>query len=840
MKKVKKQSRGRRVLAAICNTALLTLGLWAVALCMCSVFAIQVRWDWLGWGIAIAGVGLGIFWALPKFKLWLALPLGAAWGVSLWRLWDVLVWGEVSVRCSVVNTMARKVSTVSRIVPIEPPPGVPEIEIAPNTPWTARESLTQMAQEVRGIECVTIWFLVLGAVYAFVLGWLVCKRGRFFTPFLLTLLPLVPALCVTEAPAAMPMGLLLTVWGTLALRSLCCKNDLAGGAVMTPYALAASALAVAILMQAMPVEGYTRPGWATQLKEDATAAAYRMDLSRLGSRLFGQTGAGSTEYVSLTGNGPGYTGRTALKIHTDLPGKYYLRGYSADVYAGERWEPFGRAEKAQLDEIVSRMETQPLLRLGEREKRAGGRLSYYNGKAKWVEPTTYVMEVENVSAPGSCVYYPYGILSAPTGARAEESHMARTGGWTTSAEYLSVRVPTAAYSPGMRNTLWSVLGRYDEISSGEILYYSSDSIVTNGVAEEETETDPAWEEYQEFVYQHYLQTPEGIWESLAPWLDRVGLTRESLEAAQRLYKWDWVEFFEREDSPVLSEFPDDPAGLGLRERENWRNPYAMVVTERVGEVLAETTQYDANAPAQPAGEDYVTWFLNQRGTGYCMHYATAATLLLRMMGVPARYVSGYVVNVPRSGVANVPDRAAHAWVEVWFDDLGWYPVEVTPGFEGDRTGPNSRVDDDAEPTPTPSRPVHSIAPEDDDAQPTATPAPTQAPAAAGGEDGKGPGWGALALIPAGLGVLALGWWLGKKRRERKLNSPDTNAAVLYALRLHRRLERLGCAKDEELEVLGEKAKFSQHTLTQAERERALEILARDRKKTLRKKESRQP
>lgn len=66
--------------------------------------------------------------------------------------------------------------------------------------------------------------------------------------------------------------------------------------------------------------------------------------------------------------------------------------------------------------------------------------------------------------------------------------------------------------------------------------------------------------------------------------------------------------------------------------------------------------------------------------GVCVHYATAATMLYRALGVPARYVEGYVVDAEAATDTAVKD--AHAWVEVLIENLGWVQVEVTPGFGG--------------------------------------------------------------------------------------------------------------------------------------------------------------
>ena len=65
-----------------------------------------------------------------------------------------------------------------------------------------------------------------------------------------------------------------------------------------------------------------------------------------------------------------------------------------------------------------------------------------------------------------------------------------------------------------------------------------------------------------------------------------------------------------------------------------------------------------------------------------MHFASAGVLLLRRLGVPARYVTGYAAEIGSSGSVPVPDTAAHAWVEIYLNGYGWYPVDVTPADSG--------------------------------------------------------------------------------------------------------------------------------------------------------------
>jgi hypothetical protein len=78
-------------------------------------------------------------------------------------------------------------------------------------------------------------------------------------------------------------------------------------------------------------------------------------------------------------------------------------------------------------------------------------------------------------------------------------------------------------------------------------------------------------------------------------------------------------------------------------------------------------------------EDPLKEFLTQRKTGHCEHFATATVLLLRQMGIPARYVVGYSVQEysPLLAMYVVRQRHAHAWAMAYLDDQ-WQVVDTTP------------------------------------------------------------------------------------------------------------------------------------------------------------------
>ncbi len=87
----------------------------------------------------------------------------------------------------------------------------------------------------------------------------------------------------------------------------------------------------------------------------------------------------------------------------------------------------------------------------------------------------------------------------------------------------------------------------------------------------------------------------------------------------------------------------------------------------------------------PLNEDVVEYFMFENKRGYCVHFAAAAALMYRLYGVPARYATGYMAPPelfePTEGgayKASITDEFAHAWVEIFIEDYGWTPVEVTP------------------------------------------------------------------------------------------------------------------------------------------------------------------
>lgn len=199
---------------------------------------------------------------------------------------------------------------------------------------------------------------------------------------------------------------------------------------------------------------------------------------------------------------------------------------------------------------------------------------------------------------------------------------------------------------------------------------------------------------QEVSYSYY---PKVVWE------DSLGnITPSQIDTSQvdSIY----MDVPEKNTDVIREEC--DKIGLTADMTEN-------EIVEAVRDYFADNIPYTLKPGATPQGEDFVNYFLTKNRKGYCAHFATAATLIFREIGIPARYVEGYTFSfetvlaseqndtkrygnyyqgysaIGESTVMDVEvtDAMAHAWVEIYVDGFGWKVAEVTPGS-------NEAVDED--------------------------------------------------------------------------------------------------------------------------------------------------
>ncbi len=290
------------------------------------------------------------------------------------------------------------------------------------------------------------------------------------------------------------------------------------------------------------------------------------------------------------------------------------------------------------------------------------------------------------------------------------------------------------------------------------------------------------EAYSGYVQNHYLQIPEHLRPALSAILEEIG-----------------------------SQAPED-----------------------IADYVRSSAVYDLNTQKLPDGKDFVLYFLQESHQGYCVHFASATAMLLRAAGIPARYVTGYFVGGAASDWVEVTEDQAHAWVEYYQTGTGWIPLDATPPeavsaflsttepVDTDVPAePEPTVNGEPEPLPqTPQEPGDTPepnSPSDSENPPVSTsPAANSDGAPARPPVSAGP-WLWLLLIPALAGLLWLRRWLVLRRRLDHCRRGHPNRRALTMWRWLTALSHTDHTPlPEELLVLAEKARFSQHALTDQE------------------------
>lgn len=188
---------------------------------------------------------------------------------------------------------------------------------------------------------------------------------------------------------------------------------------------------------------------------------------------------------------------------------------------------------------------------------------------------------------------------------------------------------------------------------------------------------------REYTFKAFLARMEDYDEQkIAGWLAEVKQNPEwdeyaEPEAVYRRYVYDTYVYVPEKEHEVLAAVDADKC-LGKT---------IAYTLHHIRSVFDEKYEYDVECEAAGEGADELENFL-QKGRGNDMHFATAAALMFRCAGIPARYAEGYYLSpmemklyTEMSDISyNVLDSNAHCWVEIYIDEIGWFPVEVIPGF----------------------------------------------------------------------------------------------------------------------------------------------------------------
>jgi hypothetical protein len=121
--------------------------------------------------------------------------------------------------------------------------------------------------------------------------------------------------------------------------------------------------------------------------------------------------------------------------------------------------------------------------------------------------------------------------------------------------------------------------------------------------------------------------------------------------------------------------------LSLNTQDN------LEVIKSIRSYLAKNYRYSLEVNDPGEEENNVEHFLFKEGKGYCAHFASACVILARLNGIPARYVTGYLVIIPPgTDSVIVPGLSSHAWAEIWLPEYGWTTWEVTPPMQPEYYG----------------------------------------------------------------------------------------------------------------------------------------------------------
>lgn len=256
-----------------------------------------------------------------------------------------------------------------------------------------------------------------------------------------------------------------------------------------------------------------------------------------------------------------------------------------------------------------------------------------------------------------------------------------------------------------------------------------------------------------------------------------------------------------------------------------KNDYHMA--QAIGDYVRSSATYDLSTDRMPKREkDFARWFLEDSDTGYCVHFATAATVLLQAAKIPARYVTGYMVQAEAGVPTDITADMAHAWAEYYLPGFGWTILEATPGGfteQPEQTEPEQETDA--------SEPEQTV-PED------ATTAATQPDSQQPVEEEKQLPWEMLwILLVLILMVIAAEGQCRLRRsmyRKKYAQATENEKAILCWQQLVRLARLAGITPEKRFYALAQKAAFSQYVLTGKELQQ-METAVENSRKALQRK-----
>lgn len=180
----------------------------------------------------------------------------------------------------------------------------------------------------------------------------------------------------------------------------------------------------------------------------------------------------------------------------------------------------------------------------------------------------------------------------------------------------------------------------------------------------------------------------------------LGLTRDyTLQTREPIRLRQNFSFFQYRETVLDAALPEELRQLNL-QLPRGSNPQAQAFAQAlIRQTNGDQNQYMQAVLAWIRQQNFVytlqpprlegqriDQFLFQTRRGFCEHYSSAFTFLMRSAGIPARVVVGYQGGrLGRDGQSwEVRQMDAHAWSEVWFPERGWVRVDPTAAVAPER------------------------------------------------------------------------------------------------------------------------------------------------------------
>ncbi len=667
----------------------------------------------------------------------------------------------------------------------------------------------------------TVFLLCVSFLIAYSLCWAIATQHSFLITLAITLPFLLVSVIFNGSLDFYSVLLLASCWGTLLFmrlptgektgfvkkRGIFYAKSLPAASKSGTLVLPVLLLCFLLILTAFPIQSFRRTDDTKALRDRLTDTINNLPLFE-GSGI-----GGSSNRVNLdTAGSIRFSGNTMLRVKLSKGIPLYLKGFTGDRYDGYSWDAPNDADFSKVSAELNGISVHNLF--FEHANRLG-----VSSKLK-LNP--YEIQVKNLNANKQTIYFPYNITTTPkniinvTYVNDSVIKSAALFGISNYNLYAynitgqklnsfpsdifvdaaGSKMPDLMNHPKYSQVLWrifteeksfSTLNRYNLED-----YYKSTipDMLMGTLSQNKKDLVYAEQNYRSYLYDHYTQLPENIETKVQALLKQEGI------------------------STSYSSISD----------------MAAAVTH----YLAKTCKYTLSPGSVPAGQDFTDYFLFENKKGYCVHFATAATVMLRAMGLPVRYAEGYIVTNEDlksavSGWADIRDNRAHAWVEIYYPGFGWQPIEATPGFSAQQSSLSDKNPEDYQNLDSQEQnaPSEVSVPSKEESSSPASGAVSQLsggtasePAGTAAEnDGKSatlPLAIALVLAAAFITFIIVKRRIVLNRRSKLFRQEDTNRAVIAVYSYLTKLVHYGGTVSEEISDTALKARFSQHRIRKEE------------------------